>query len=373
MKKYILLLIPIFLFMSCDLGKKAAEAKEKVVKLVSSAKEKPTVQAQTKQKTSVSKTAPAKEESVKQEEQESSAEDDGEYSIAYINEFEGECELKRKGEEIGEVLNDIYVPLYEGDVVITEEDARMEVIFDDSTIIKLDSNSRIVVKDLTRKTSEKSTVIELLKGRIYGVVKKLMKEEAFKVKTKMAMAAIKGTEFVVETTSDEGDKVGVYKGQVEVKQFDMSGRELGSVILDKDKETRIVKKLKGPEKPKRLSKNFVKRYKEIEDIREKIKYMRELRRQGKTRKYKLERRLKRIDNVKTLMRRHPKYKKLSPKQQKLMNEIIKREAYYKKQLNDLEKRERRTNRRINKYFQKKKEDMKNKKKDEEDEDEDEEE
>jgi hypothetical protein len=73
------------------------------------------------------------------------------YSIAYINDYEGQCEVKKKGESISEAVGDIYVPLYEGDAVITDEDSRMEVVFDDSTIVKLDPNSRLVIKNLNRK------------------------------------------------------------------------------------------------------------------------------------------------------------------------------------------------------------------------------
>ena len=108
------------------------------------------------------------------------------YSVAYINDYEGDCELKKKGEDIGEAVSDIYVSLYQGDTVITEDDSRMEIVFDDSTIMKLDPNSRLVIRNLKReKTSE--TVLDLIKGKIYGIVKKLTQQEQFTVKTKMAM------------------------------------------------------------------------------------------------------------------------------------------------------------------------------------------
>lgn len=190
------------------------------------------------------------------------------YSIAYINDYEGDCEIKRKGKSIGEAILDIYIPLYEGDAVITGYDSRVEIVFDDATIIKLDPNSRLVIRDL-RRDKENKTIIELIKGRLMGVVKKLIEKEEFAVKTKLAMAAVKGTELIVET--GEEDVVGVYEGQVEVASYDDEGNIKKKIILDKDKETKIVKYI-GPEKPKRLSKNFIKKYKEIKDIREKIKY-----------------------------------------------------------------------------------------------------
>lgn len=179
------------------------------------------------------------------------------YSIAYINDYEGECEIKRKGKDITEAVADIYMPLYEGDVVITGMGSNAEIIFDDATIVKLDPESKILIKDLTKEKNKK-TMINLLKGKIIAIVKKLLKEEEFTIKTKMAIAAVKGTAFIVEAGDEE--KVGVYEGEVEVSGIDTEGKSLNKVIVGKDKETIISKTLRGPEKPKNLSKKF---YKEI--------------------------------------------------------------------------------------------------------------
>lgn len=273
------------------------------------------------------------------------------YSIAYINDYEGECELKRKGEGIGEAVSDIYISLYQGDTVITEDDSRMEIVFDDATIMKLDSNSRLIIKNLKRaKTAE--TVLELIKGKIFGVVKKLTQQEQFTVKTKMAMAAVKGTELIVEA-GDE-DKVGVFEGSVEVSNIDMDGNVLSKVILDKDKEVTVVKKLKGPARTKAMSRNFVKKFNEIKDLRKKIELVRELRRTGKAREHKLERRLKRIQNLKMLRMSPSSSKNLSPNQKALLDEIIKQEAYYQAQYDSLKGKERKTKSRIKAYMEEKK-------------------
>jgi len=270
------------------------------------------------------------------------------YSIAYINDYEGQCEVKKKGESISEAVGDIYVPLYEGDAVITDEDSRMEVVFDDSTIMKLDPNSRLVIKNLNRK-NEAKTVLELIKGRIFGIVKKLMNKEEFTVRTKLAMAAIKGTELVVET--GDQDKVGVYEGAVEVSHVDMSGNILNKVIVNKNNEIVLEKYLHGPQQVRTLSSNFVKRYRELKDLRQKIEYLRELRHEGRTRQFKLKRRLDRIKNLKMMMRSDPKrYQNLSPDQKALMDEIIKEEPYYQAQYNNENGGERKTKLMIKKYM-----------------------
>jgi len=260
------------------------------------------------------------------------------YSVAYINDYEGECEIKRKGKDISEAISDIYVPLYEGDVVITGMGSIAEIIFDDSTIVRLDPESKILIKDLTREKNKK-TIIDLLKGKIIAIVKKLIKEEEFTVKTKMAMAAVKGTEFIVEAGDEE--KVGVYEGQVEVSGIDLQGNVLHKVIVGKDKETVISKKLRGPEKPRNLSKNFIKRFKEVRDLREKIEMIRELRAKGNIKEYKLKRRIQKIENIKMMMRNNPqRYKNLTEGQRKLVDKLIQMQPYLEKQLDDIKRKER---------------------------------
>lgn len=263
------------------------------------------------------------------------------YSIAYINDYEGECLLKRKNQDIAEVIMDIYIPLYEGDSVITETGSKAEIVFDDATVVKLDPESSIIIKNL----KSKKTLLNLLKGKIIAVVKKLTSGEEFTIRTKLAAAAVKGTEFIVETGDEE--RVGVYEGRVEVAGIDMEGNILHKIVLDKDKETKIIKRLKGPEKPIKLSKDFVKRYNEIKDLRKKIEFIREMRSKGKIKQFKLKRRIERIENLKKMMRNNPdKFKQLTPGQRKLIDKMMQLEPYYRKQLEDLERKERADKRKI---------------------------
>jgi hypothetical protein len=97
----------------------------------------------------------------------------------------------------------------------------------------------IVLKDLKRGKYNK-TFIDLLKGKIIAVVKKLTGGEEFTIKTKLAAATVKGTEFIVETGDEE--RVGEYAGEVEVASIDMNGNVLHKIVLKKDKENKIIKK-----------------------------------------------------------------------------------------------------------------------------------
>lgn len=263
----------------------------------------------------------------------SAAASQADYSIAYINEFSGLCEIKKKGTSYFETVREIYVPLYQGDVVKTAKKAKAEVVFDDETIVQMDPESRLEIKTLAR-TGEKKTLLSLIKGRVFVIVKKLMNKEEFAVKTKMAMAAVKGTEFVVESEaeSDANDKVGVYEGAVQVSTYDMDGKEREKIILDKDKETTIIKNVGRINKPSRLNTSFVKRYKEIKDLKSKIEYIREMRRSGKIKEYRLQNRLKRIENLKRMKADPAYYNSLDPQQKQLMDEMIKYQGVYQQEL-----------------------------------------
>jgi hypothetical protein len=120
-------------------------------------------------------------------------------------------------------------------------------------------------------------------------------------------------------------------------------------------ETTIVKHLRGPAKAKKMSRNFVKRYKELKNARDKIQYLREMRRTGKAREFKLKRRLDRIRNLKAMKQADPKrFKKLSPQEKALIDEIIKQEPYYQAQYEGVKQKERKTKSRIKAYLEDKK-------------------
>lgn len=260
------------------------------------------------------------------------------YSIAYINDFEGECEIRRKGQDIAEGVQDLYTPLYEGDTLMTDSGAKMEIVFDDSTIVKMDGSSTLTVKNLSRK-KEAKTMLELLKGRVMAIVKKLMEKDEFVVKTKMAMAAVKGTEFIVDTSGD--GSFGVFDGAVEVSGMDMKGNVLNRVVLQKDQETTIILGLHRPDRVRPIRAGWMKRYNEVRDLRQKIEMMRELRRSGKIKQYKVERRLKRIESLKTMMRMDPgKFENLPDSQKQLIKEIMKEEPALEQQKDEIEKEKR---------------------------------
>ncbi len=285
---------------------------------------------------------------------------DTDYSIAYVNDYTGDCGVKRKNSDTDEAIQDLYIPLYEGDTLEAGPDSTIEVVFDDSTILKLDPDSKLTIRNLVRK-DKTSTIVELIKGKVMAIVKKLTEKEEFTVKTKMAMAAVKGTEFIVDTA--DNDSVGVYDGAVEVSGLDKSGNVLHKIVVNKDQETTVSKWLRTPGRPGKLRPNFVKRYREMGDLRGKIEMMRQLRGSGRARKYKIDRRTKRIENLRTMMRNDPqRFKNMSNGDRGIVNEEMRQQPYREAQKRYNDQKENRDSR-MKEYLKKKKPDGNNDDKD----------
>lgn len=133
-------------------------------------------------------------------------------SVAVITDHSGTARIYTAGQWKNAEIN---MPLYEGDAVKTLNESALEVTFDDATIVKLGDNTELKLTELKRQGETATTVFNLLKGRFMAIVDKLKNPESrFEVHTKMAIAAVKGTELAVEA-GDDGTNLGVYKGAVE--------------------------------------------------------------------------------------------------------------------------------------------------------------
>jgi len=92
------------------------------------------------------------------------------------------------------------------------------------SVVRLDGESVLVMSRLYRdgKIKVEKTGLELLAGRVIVKAKKLFKRETFFIRTKTAIAGVRGTEFVVSIDIKNNTRVGVKSGKVLVS------RKLGS-------------------------------------------------------------------------------------------------------------------------------------------------
>lgn len=103
-------------------------------------------------------------------------------------------------------------PIVAGDRIVTGPDSYAELALDAEHVIYLRENTDFTLTQ-TRKDSAELT---LTLGSLLAKVRKLVSGESLKVRTPTAVAAVRGTEFAVESAGDE-THVAVYdEGKLEV-------------------------------------------------------------------------------------------------------------------------------------------------------------
>jgi preprotein translocase subunit YajC len=260
------------------------------------------------------------------------AQDNADYSVAYINDFDGDCSIIRAGAVSGEDITELYMPLYKGDTVETGAGAKAEVVFDDDTVVKLDEGSSIVISDLVRSKNKK-TFLEVLQGCVLLIVKKLDPGDDFTVKTKMAVAAVKGTEFAVQAADKNGnDGVAVYDGSVKVAMLDSGGGVKDNTVVEKNSEVMVSGGARRFNRMKMFSGRFLNRRAEFAELRTGILKMRELKRNGKISDFKYNRRLEFIQKIKKLRNNPEFYNRLDGAHKARIERMIKHEGAFRQAL-----------------------------------------
>ena len=213
-------------------------------------------------------------------------------AIAVVSDFVGDCYVKQSGANNYEKVA-INMPVYQGDEFKTGPGSFVEITFDDASIIRLDSNTVMKIQELTRKENIARTIFNIAWGRLLAVVDKLKTpESAFEVHTKMAIAAVKGTELAVET-DDNKTALGVYEGVVDYSGKDEKGNRIENKYVEKGKESIVSKENRKPTNPERL-RTMLHLEKQFANLREEIRVIREIRvKEGKEGviKYRIQKKL----------------------------------------------------------------------------------
>ncbi|MDX8390863.1 MAG: FecR domain-containing protein [Mariprofundaceae bacterium] len=88
--------------------------------------------------------------------------------------------------------------VYTGDLVVTDEKARLKLIMADDSTVYIGRNSRIRIKDYSMKDDSLSNgVFNLLWGKVRFIVNKLNANNDFKIRTSTAVLGVRGTDFAV--------------------------------------------------------------------------------------------------------------------------------------------------------------------------------
>lgn len=108
-----------------------------------------------------------------------------------------------------------------GSFIRTGENARLELKFADSSIIRVGASSQLVlnVAGYDGKTKEINVEATVVAGKTWSKVSTLINGESkskFEVKTAHAVAGVRGTVFRVDSENDDASVVKVYSGAVAV-------------------------------------------------------------------------------------------------------------------------------------------------------------
>ncbi len=211
-------------------------------------------------------------------------------SIALISDYEGHCMVKIDKISQFESAR-MNMAVFEGAEFKTGPGSYIEITFDDASIVRLSENTTLKLSDLKRKGNEKRTILELAFGKIMAIIDKLKNEDStFEVHTKMAIAAVKGTELIVTSESDETDELGVFEG--EVVYYSKNDKEKAfKKLIKTGKQSRIQKGQNIPEDEFDIRDNLLKHREDMEKIRKEILYIRKLKfeDENKLKEYRLKR------------------------------------------------------------------------------------
>jgi ferric-dicitrate binding protein FerR (iron transport regulator) len=116
--------------------------------------------------------------------------------------------------------------LKESDKVKTGANSKVEIRFDDGSIMQLGSNSVMALKQYSISDKGRNSNIKLNDGSMFANVKKLKRKSSFKVSTVTAVAGVRGTEFYVSIDDKKNVKVEVYKGKVDVSKADDATKQV---------------------------------------------------------------------------------------------------------------------------------------------------
>jgi hypothetical protein len=114
--------------------------------------------------------------------------------------------------------------VYEKDYIETGADGKIKIKFKDDNVINLVPNSKLTIEELQFDPAKenKKTILNLLYGKVRSSVKQSYNgENYYEVKTKTAVAGVRGTDFVVSYSEDDKveAKVETISGKVELSDL----------------------------------------------------------------------------------------------------------------------------------------------------------
>ena len=142
-------------------------------------------------------------------------------NIGTITLLKGNANITREGTDIAAILG---AKLNEKDIIITKEQSKVQVVFNDQTIITIGRNSKFSINEyLFEESNAPLAKFSLLKGAVRTITGKIGKiaPHRFSIKTKTAIIGIRGTIFSILASEDGSTEVFCTFGEVTVEVDDI--------------------------------------------------------------------------------------------------------------------------------------------------------
>lgn len=165
-------------------------------------------------------------------EAEAEAEGESAVPIAVVKEVEGSLEVDRGGKILAGKAGD---PLYVGDKLVTKLTDRALIEFaQDKSLVKITYDSTLLMTGQETAENDEARIM-LLKGLMWG--KKDLPDPPLRIRTPIAVLAVRGTEYFVKVPSPSRSEVVVKEGAVDISYEGQNVRagNMSRVVLEKGK------------------------------------------------------------------------------------------------------------------------------------------
>jgi hypothetical protein len=153
--------------------------------------------------------------------------------------------------------------LYDGDTLVTLENAKIRFRLNDGSILSLSSETKLTLNKSVyqNKTKQRSSFLGMALGKARFFVVKLMdyKRSEFKVKTPTAVCGVRGSDFILEVSALETVATALENTEIEIRSLEFPDEK---PITLKDFEMSRSLKGKPLTKPMKLSPEEIKLKKE---------------------------------------------------------------------------------------------------------------
>jgi hypothetical protein len=142
---------------------------------------------------------------------------DAEPKTAAVSALEGKATKTRQDQKPASLT--VGTSVGQGDLIATDDDARLELKFSDGSALRVGSNARMQLTEAHfggGPTKRKMTA-KLFFGNLWAKVTSVIQgEQKFQIETENAVAGVRGTTFRVDARTDKSVLVRVYAGAVAV-------------------------------------------------------------------------------------------------------------------------------------------------------------